>query len=38
MVDADGIDLFLWPGRFRVEDSARNFLRFVARVFEGNGF
>jgi hypothetical protein len=37
MVDADGVDLVLRPGRFRVEDTARNFLGFVAGVLQGDG-
>src|SRR6478609_8172209 len=36
MVDADGVDLVLGPCRFRVEDTARNFLSFVAGVVQSD--
>src|SRR5579872_5226505 len=37
MVDADGIDLVLRPGRSRVEDASWNFLGFVAGVLQSDG-
>src|SRR3954453_11713972 len=38
MADTDGLHLVIGPGWIRIENAWRNFLRFITRVLQGDGF
>src|SRR3954467_8580360 len=38
MADADGLHLVIGPGWIRIENAWRNFLRFITRMLQGDGF
>ena len=38
MADVDGLDLVIRPGRIRIEDAGWNFLGFITRMLQGDGF
>src|SRR4051812_50183731 len=38
MADTDGLHLVIRPGWIRIENAWRNFLRFITRMLQGDGF